>query len=758
INGTFTVCQGFNASLTATAGYNNYQWSSGQNANAISPAVGGTYTVTVTDGNACTGSASQLVVVNANPVPVIAGTTAICAGASSTFDAGAGYAGYQWSGGLGSNQTINIATTGVYTVTVTDNNGCIGTTSQSLTVNANPVALITGDFDACQGATATLNANPGMTLYNWSSGQASATINPGTAGQYTVTITDGNGCTGTTFEDVTIYQNPVPSIAGTFEVCQGFAATLNASPGYPGYSWSSGSASATINPTINGTYTVTVTDLNSCTGSASQLVTVNANPVPVIAGNNVVCDGTTTTFDAGSYSSYVWSDGSGGQTITIGTAGTYTVTVTDGNGCVGTTSQTLTVNAIPTGSIFGSTAICFGDQTPLYFNFTGAAPFTFSYSDGTNTFGPLNSAGTTIDLPVTPNTSTTYTLVALNDNNCPGTFVGTVDIIVNQLPVPTITGDLEICDGDSSTLSASAGFVDYLWSNGTNAPDNTLTVGGNYSVTVTDLNGCQGTTAVNFTVNQTPVASFTHVPSSDCNTPRTFFTNTSTYPPLSQFTWTFGDSTTSNQTNPTHIYEEQGTYTATLYIMTTAGCADTVSDDVEVIFYPLAEADFKFDPEFVNVFNGKVQFTDLSQNAVAWAWDFGDGGSIVQQNPYHYFNEVGDFPVTLTVLNINGCPDSKTRMVMVNPFYVPNAFSPNDDGVNDFFFNAGYDLDVTSFEMVIFNRWGQRVYVTDSWLKFWNGLDVDNKPAPEGVYAYSIKVVTRGGKEHTFHGTTTLVR
>ncbi|MFZ9943592.1 MAG: PKD domain-containing protein, partial [Bacteroidia bacterium] len=430
----------------------------------------------------------------------------------------------------------------------------------------------------------------------------------------------------------------------------------------------------------------------------------------------------------------------------------------DLNGCIGTTSQTLTVNAIPTGSIFGSTAICFGDQTPLYFNFTGTAPFTFSYSDGSNTVGPLNSNGTTIDLPVTPGVSTTYTLVALNDANCQGTFVGNVDIVVNPLPLPVITGDLEICDGESSTLTASPGFVDYIWSNGTPTPDNLVTVGGNYVVTVTDLNGCQGDTAVYFTVNQTPVASFTHAPSTDCDTPRIFFTNTSTYPPSTQFTWTFGDSTTSNQTNPTHIYQEQGTYTATLYIMTSAGCADTVSDDVEVIFYPLADADFKFDPEFVNVFNGKVQFTDLSLNAVAWSWDFGDGNGIVQQNPAHYFNEVGDFPVTLTVLNINGCPDRETKMVMVNPFYVPNAFTPNEDGVNDFFFNAGYDLDVTSFEMTIFNRWGQKVFVTDSWLNFWNGKDVNDEPAPEGVYAYAIKVITRGGKEHIFQGTTTLVR
>jgi len=193
-------------------------------------------------------------------------------------------------------------------------------------------------------------------------------------------------------------------------------------------------------------------------------------------------------------------------------------------------------------------------------------------------------------------------------------------------------------------------------------------------------------------------------------------------------------------------------------ITTSAGCTDSAAQDVDILFFPLADADFTADPEVTNVFNGRVQFTDLSQNAVSWLWDFNDGNKSIEQNPAHYFNEIGQYKVTLVVTNITGCPDLQMREVVVNPFYIPNAFTPNADGINDYFFDAGYVLDVKSFVMRIFNRWGQKVYETDDYTKFWNGFDSDGNPAQDGVYVYKIDVTTKGGKEHTFTGTVSLVR
>jgi gliding motility-associated-like protein len=153
-----------------------------------------------------------------------------------------------------------------------------------------------------------------------------------------------------------------------------------------------------------------------------------------------------------------------------------------------------------------------------------------------------------------------------------------------------------------------------------------------------------------------------------------------------------------------------------------------------------------------------VAFTDESDYAVTWTWEFGDSDKSNQQNPIHYFNDIGEYRVKLTVTNIAGCVDEKIQEIVVNPFYIPNAFTPNDDGTNDAFFEAGYVLDVQSYHMSIFNRWGQVVYEADNYNKFWSGYDKDGNKAPEGVYVYSIDVVTKGGKKHNFNGTVTLIR
>jgi len=96
--------------------------------------------------------------------------------------------------------------------------------------------------------------------------------------------------------------------------------------------------------------------------------------------------------------------------------------------------------------------------------------------------------------------------------------------------------------------------------------------------------------------------------------------------------------------------------------------------------------------------------------------------------------------------------------IVINPFYIPKAFTPNTDGINDYFFDAGYVLDVQNYKLAIFNRWGQKVYESDSFREFWNGTNSDGSPSPEGVYVYTIEVVTKGGKKHKFNGTVSLIR
>ncbi|MFM7079651.1 MAG: hypothetical protein ACKOYC_07640, partial [Bacteroidota bacterium] len=382
ITGTFAVCQGASATLNAPTGLASYAWSNGATTSSITPSAAGTYTVTVTNANGCTGTTSQAVTINANPVPVISGTFSACQGASATLNAApAGAASYLWNNGATS-ASISPNTSGTYTVTVTLVGGCSGSSSQAVTINPNPAPAITGTFAVCQGANASLNTTPGLTSYVWSNGASTPGINPNIAGTYTVTVTNASGCTGTTSQLVTINANPATAIVGTFAVCQGSSATLNATPGLTSYQWSNGSSAGTINPSATGTYTVTVTNSNGCTGTTSQAVVINPNPTPVISGTFAVCSGSAATLNApAGLASYSWSNGASSATINPSTAGTFTLTVTDANGCVGSTSQLVTINANPVPVITGNFVACQGSTTTL----NAPAGFTYAWNSGATT-------------------------------------------------------------------------------------------------------------------------------------------------------------------------------------------------------------------------------------------------------------------------------------------------------------------------------------------------------------------------------------
>ena len=214
IIGNPVICGGASAILDAESGYATYIWSNGEATQTIAATVASTYTVTVTDASGCSGTNAVTVTVNANPTPTITGDDAICAGETSVLDAGA-YAAYQWSVVAETNQTLVANTAATYTVTVTDNNGCTGIDDFVLTVNANPTPQITGDDAVCAGQSSTLDAGAGYANYAWNNGTSAQTLVANTAGTYTVTVTDNNGCVGTDEFVLTINANPTPCLLYT---------------------------------------------------------------------------------------------------------------------------------------------------------------------------------------------------------------------------------------------------------------------------------------------------------------------------------------------------------------------------------------------------------------------------------------------------------------------------------------------------------------------------------------------------------------
>ncbi len=757
ITGVNTFCQGQSSILDAGSGYSAYLWNTGAITRTIPVSIAGNYTVTVTAVTSCTGIDNELVTVNPNPVPVILGGTGICQGTSTTLNTPGSFATYLWSTG-DVTPSISVSTAGNYTVTVSSAFGCIGSTSTAMVINPLPSPVINGITAVCQGATTSFDAGPGYSAYLWSNGSTLQTISPGTAGTYTVTVTDANGCQNNTNIALIVNPLPVPAISGDFEFCIGENSNLNAGAGYVNYLWSDGTTTQVTNVTTAGNYIVTVTDNNGCSSSTSEIIVVNPLPVPNITGANAICQGTTTTFNAGNYVNYLWSNGASTPDITTGTAGTYAVTVTDVNGCINSTSELLTVYQLPTASISGVSTICYGQFAAITIDFTGTAPFNSTYTAGGAT-ATYNTSLLTSTVNVNPVTTSTYTLLTVSDAYCQGSVSGSAQITVNPLPEPVISGDLSICDGEITSLAATPGFVSYTWSNSSNLQFVNTGIAGIYVVNVTDINGCTGTSpAANLIVNAVPVVAFTNDTSLTCSVPQVNFTNLSQYDAGSAFEWTFGDGGTSTTANPSHLYFAPGNYPVSLVITTPAGCTSNNASQVEVIFYPLPVADFVTAQGVTNVFNSKVNFVDRSDFAINWLWDFGDGEKSIEQNPEHYYNAVGEFKVGLTITNIAGCVDQYEEIVVIVPHYIPNAFSPNGDGVNDLFYYSGYNLDVANYNMKIFNRWGQLVFTGENENDNWNGSTPEGVTAPQGTYVYRLQVKTKGGKEYTFDGNLNLIR
>jgi hypothetical protein len=245
------------------------------------------------------------------------------------------------------------------------------------------------------------------------------------------------------------------------------------------YVWSNGETTSRIdvNPLVTTDYTVTVTDCNGCQSTDTVKATVHPLPTPIIKGTKNICIGGSTVLTASGGNSYLWSTGATSSSISVSptAAQTFTVTVTDTNGCKASTSATVIVNPLPSPVISGDLDICIGQSTTL----TASGGSGFEWSTG----------ATSSSILVSPLVNTIYMVMVTDANGCQE--FTEVQVIVNPLPVVSISGIATICNGQTTTLLASEG-VSYLWSNGSTSrsTDVSPSVNTTYSVTVTDVNGC----------------------------------------------------------------------------------------------------------------------------------------------------------------------------------------------------------------------------------------------------------------------------
>ncbi len=486
ITGADSFCEGGDVELDAGAGFTDYIWTGSVPGQTLMVTNAGTYSVTVTDANGCTGVDAFDVTENTLPTPIIMGDLDFCQGGNSVLDAGAGYTNYVWTDAT-TNQTITVDASSSVGVTVTDANGCTGETQVNITVFDNPTVNITGDDEICAGLSSTLNTDGTFNDYVWTTTESDPSIDVTNSGTYGVTVTDGNGCTGENTYNVTVYQNPVPTIGGSASFCSGFSTILDGGAGYTDYVWTGNIPTQTIEVSTGGTYGLTVTDVNGCTGETSIDVQESTSLDPNITGDLEYCIGDGTTLDAGAgFASYVWTGNIQTQAIAINTPGTYSVTVTDVNGCSGETSVLVEENDLPTVNIIGNTPICDGDQVTLD---AGLGYNNYAWSDA--------SLNQTLQVGTNGN----YGVTVTDGNGC--TNEDEVTVVVNANPTPVINGTDNFCSGDNVTLTTGA-YTSYLWSDTSVESDLEVSVGGTYGVTVTDANGCSGETQYVVTENPLP--------------------------------------------------------------------------------------------------------------------------------------------------------------------------------------------------------------------------------------------------------------
>jgi hypothetical protein len=376
-----------------------------QNGVAFAPAQTQTYTVTGVDATGCQNTAT--VTVTVNPAPAVSGgvNQNVCAGASVTLN-GSGAATYVWSNNVQNGVAFTPTLTQTYSVIGTDANGCIDTAQVTVVVYSLPNVGAGQNQTVCEGTSVTLNGS-GATSYSWNNNVQNNV--PFTATQtttYTVTGTNGVGCTNTA--QVTVTVNPLPAVSGGLNqaVCAGNSVTLTGS-GANTYAWNNNVQNGVaFTPTSTQTYIVTGTNANGCIDTAQVVVTVNQLPVVSGGPNTTVCAGDSATLNGSGASTYAWNNGiTNGVTFIPNSTMTYTVTGTDANGCQDTAQVTLTVSPLPSVSAGEDSTVC-DYNFPIVISAQGNPSLSYSWSNG------ITAQQTTIT------TGGTYTVTATNPSGC----------------------------------------------------------------------------------------------------------------------------------------------------------------------------------------------------------------------------------------------------------------------------------------------------------------------------------------------------
>ena len=785
--------------LGGTPGY-SYLWTpSNQTTQAVGGLIAGVHTVLVTDTNGCQANAAVIIV---QPTAMVGSSTVTpptCGlpngSITTAISGGTGPYTYLWTPGNATTPNLNNIGPGIYTVTVTDDLGCVLTLTDTLVNIPGPTITIPTVVDvSCFGgndgsATASITSGIGPFTYSWSpyGGSAITAANLDT-GTYTITVEDGYGCATTA--SVTINQPADLGIAVTSLTtvsCNGGSDGSITVAGNGGvapylYSWSPIPGNgATISNLPAGLYTVTATDANGCMDSIAVIMT---EPASLVASIGTVIqptcfnstDGSATVVPIGGTApfTYAWSNGQNGSTANNLADGTYTVTITDDNGCADSTTVNIVEPAQISTLVSPNDTICPGQNGQLIATASGGSG-TYSYNwqpNGVITGGILNDS---------PLTSTEYIVIAFDQNGCAGS-ADTTNIIVNTLDPANIAAQAfsPICPGQTTVVwVASMGLTDsvtYTWNQGLGNGPGAFTVipGGPTTYIVTATNSCGATVVDSVEVTFNPPPDVLSIASADsaCAPASIQFTANATTPnPLDQINswlWDFGDGQGSTLENPVHIYQQAGTYNVTLTVFTPGGCTnDNTGSPITVTVFPYPTALFTVNLTVLDLPMDDLITDNQSSDADWYEWDFGDGSTSTDVSPVYLYDEIGSYQVQLVAGNDFGCTDTMVIDILTNADVIfPNAFTPVAGGPtggyydinnlsNDIFFP--YASGVEEYQLQIFNRWGELIFETQDVYQGWDGY-YRGKLSQQGVYIWKAYAVLNNGRVFNKIGDVTLLR
>ncbi|MDH4473213.1 MAG: gliding motility-associated C-terminal domain-containing protein [Fluviicola sp.] len=788
---TTATCGNSNGSITgitATGTGLTYSW----NGNAtigtdLLNVASGNYTLTITDNIGCTASAGPFNVPNAAGPTIDAANLVIvdehCGSGDGSIsgiviNGGTPAISYSWNGGAYNTLDISNLSAGNYTLTVTDFNGCTASVGPYTVLNlSGPSINATGILIAAESCTGNDGSIAGITAsgngltYDWNgSATPSADLTNAAAGNYTLTVTDAFGCTATsgphTITGATVMTLDATNVVITPSDCNvnnGAITGLVVLGGInPVISWSNGPSTADNTALASALYTITITDAQNCVITSDYTVGLMPNPVidlvtPVNATCNLANASITINASGGTGSFHYSIDNgvlmnSGLNTFTNLSAGTYDIIVLDDAGCSATSSIIITDSPVPViNSIVTVDPTCGNTDGSITVNASGGSGALQYDLNGTGfvSGNQFNNLGAGL-----------YTVVVQDNLGC---TVQQDVTLTNQSGTAVNAGaDLVVCAGESVTLNATNAQI-YAWDNSVvNGVSFIPAVTTIYTVTGTDAFGCTSTDQLTVTVNTGLTISVVPSVISGCGPLTVTFQNTT--PNSGDCIWQFSNGTTlSGPGDQTVTFNQSGCIDLTLSVVAINGCEGTQTFNDIVCVDPAPIASFTPSPGIMTTGDTYSTMFNSSLNATQYSWDFGDGSAGSNQtSPTHQFPDTGagNYTVTLTATNANGCTDIAQAIITVNEeliYYVPNSFTPNNDGINDIFlpiFTSGFEAD--DYNLTIFNRWGEKIFDETDHLKGWDGTYAGNV-VQNGVYTYRIefKYAANDGRE-VVHGHVTL--